>query len=332
MSDIPQTMRAVHFNGHGGPEVLQIQDTDVPELQSGHVLIKVEAAGINRPDILQRLGLYPSPPGHSPLPGLEVSGEVVAVGEGCGRYQLGDKVMALVNGGGYAEYVTVDERTVLPIPKSLSMVEAAAIPETYFTVWHNVFERGGLKPDEWFLVHGGTSGIGTTAIQMAKAFGAKVIASAGSREKCAAILNLGADVAINYKEEDFVGVVKSATEKRGVNVILDMVGGEYIAKNIKSAAMDGRIVQIAFLQGSKIELDLMGVMLKRLTFTGSTLRPRTGEVKGQMALALEDKVWPMIEEGRIRPVMYKTFAFEDVIEAHRLMESSQHIGKIVLTL
>ena len=332
MTDIPTMMRAVHFDGHGGPEVLLIKDTPVPDVQPGHVLIKVEAFGINRPDILQRLGLYPSPPGHSELPGLEVSGEIVRLGDGCQRYALGDKVMALVNGGGYAEYVEVDERTVLPIPSSLSMVEAAAVPETTFTVWHNVFERGQLKSGEWLLIHGGTSGIGTTAIQMARAFGSHVIATAGSQEKCDAALKLGADVAVNYNEEDFVSAVKTTTDGRGADVILDMVGGEYIAKNIKCCAQDGRIVQIAFLQGSKVELDLMHVMLKRLTITGSTLRPRTPEIKGQMAMALEDKVWPLIEAGKVRPIIYKTFPFDKVEDAHRLMETSQHIGKIVLEI
>ena len=330
MSDIPEIMQAVHFNGFGGAEVLQLKETNVPELTSGHVLIKVEAAGINRPDVLQRLGLYPSPPGHSERPGLEVSGGIVSLGEGCTRFKIGDKIMALVNGGGYAEYVACDKRSVLPIPAGLSMVEAAAIPETFFTVWHNVFERGGLKPGEWLLVHGGTSGIGTTTIQMARAFGSHVIATAGSANKCAAVLNLGADCAINYRDEDFVSVVKSVTKGKGADVILDMVGGDYIAKNLKCAAMDGRIVQIAYLQGSRVEIDLMPVMLKRLTFTGSTLRARTGEVKGAMARALEEKVWPLIEAGEIRPVIYKTFSLGDVVEAHRLMESSTHIGKIML--
>ena len=330
MSDIPEIMQAVHFNGFGGAEVLQVKETDVPNLTSGHVLIKVEAAGINRPDVLQRLGAYPAPPGHSELPGLEVSGEIVSLGEGCTRFKAGDKVMALVNGGGYAEYVACDELSVMPIPAGLSMIEAAAIPETFFTVWHNVFERGELKSGEWLLVHGGTSGIGTTAIQMARAFGSHVIATAGSADKCSAVLNLGANCAINYRDEDFVSVVKSVTEGKGADVILDMVGGDYIARDLRCAAIDGRIVQIAFLQGSKVEIDLMPVMLKRLTLTGSTLRARTGEVKGSMARALEEKVWPLIEAGEIRPVMYKTFLLGEVVEAHRLMESSAHIGKIVL--
>jgi len=332
MIDIPQMMRAIHFEGFGGPEVLSLGEVDVPELGAGEVLIRVKAAGVNRPDVLQRLGVYPPPSGHSPNPGLEVSGEIVKTGDGCTRFKPGDKVMALVNGGGYAEYVVSDERSVLTIPSGLSMVEAAAVPETYFTVWHNVFQRGGLKPGEWLLVHGGSSGIGTTAIQMAKAFDAHVIATAGSVEKCEAVLKLGADTAINYKEQNFVEVVVSATEGHGADVILDMVGGDYIARDLNCAAMDGRIVQIAFLQGSKVEVDLMGLMLKRLTLTGSTLRARTAEIKGGIARALEENIWPLIEANKIRPVMYKTFPLKEAGAAHRLMETSAHIGKIVLTL
>ena len=330
MSEIPETMTAIHFNGHGGPEVLVTKTADVPEVKPGEVLIRVHAAGVNRPDVLQRLGLYPAPKGHSTLPGLEVAGEVAAMGENCSRFNPGDQVMALVNGGGYAEYVVVDEGSVLPIPSGLNMVEAAAIPETYFTVWHNVFERGQLLPGDWFLVHGGSSGIGTTAIQFAKAFGAHVIATAGSAEKCNAILGIGADMAIDYQQEDFVEGVKSATEGRGADVILDMVGGDYIARNIKAAAPDGRIVQIAFLKGSKVEINLMPVMLKRLTFTGSTLRTRSPEFKRRIAEILEAKIWPLIEKGKIRPVMFKTFALDQAGDAHRLMETNTHIGKIVL--
>ena len=332
MIAIPQSMTAIHFQGHGGPEVLVPEVTDVPEVAEGDVLIRVHAAGVNRPDVLQRLGLYPSPHGHSLLPGLEVAGEVVAVGTSAGRYRAGDQVMALVNGGGYAEYVAVDEGSVLPIPSGLSMVEAAAIPETYFTVWHNVFERGQLLPGEWFLVHGGSSGIGTTAIQFAKALGAHVIATAGTAEKCDAILRLGADFAINYRQADFAVEVKSLTEGHGADVILDMVGGDYIAQNIKAAAPEGRIVQIAFLKGSKVEINLMPVMLKRLTFTGSTLRTRSARFKRHIAQALEEKIWPLIEAGKIRPVMFKTFELAQASDAHRLMETSAHIGKIVLTL
>ncbi len=330
MNAIPHSMTAIHFEGSGGPEVLVPLTTDVPEPTEGEVLIRVSAAGINRPDVLQRLGLYPPPSGHSPLPGLEVAGEIAATGASSMRFKVGDQVMALVNGGGYAEYVSVDERSVLSIPKGLSLIEAAAIPETYFTVWHNVFERGQLKDGEWFLVHGGTSGIGTTAVQLAKAFGAQVIATAGSKEKCDAVLSLGADYAINYREADFAREVKAVTGGHGVDVILDMVGGDYIAQNLKCAATDGRIIQIAFLQGSKVEINLMPVMLKRLTFTGSTLRTRTAEFKGAVARALETKVWPLIEAGTIRPVIFETFDLQDASDAHRLMESSAHIGKIVL--
>lgn len=332
MTSLPQTMTAIEIDGKGGPEVLVSRQTDVPEAGPGQVLIKVHAAGINRPDVLQRQGLYPAPKGHSPILGLEVAGEIAATGDGATRFKVGDKVMALVNGGGYAQYCVAEEPATLPIPTGLSMVEAAAIPETFFTVWHNVFERAALKPGEWFMIHGGTSGIGVTAIQLAKAFGAKVIATAGSPDKCAACTSLGADRAVDYRAEDFVDVVKDVTDKRGVDVILDMVGGDYIERNIRSLSDDGRLVYIAFLKGSKVEVDLMRVMLKRLTITGSTLRIRPTEVKGRIARALEEKVMPLIAEGKIRVVMDSSFPLEDVAKAHERLEAGQHIGKIVLTM
>jgi NADPH2:quinone reductase len=332
MTSLPQTMTAIEIDGKGGPEVLVSRQTDVPESGPGQVLIKVHAAGINRPDVLQRQGLYPAPKGHSPILGLEVAGKIAATGDGATRFKVGDKVMALVNGGGYAQYCVAEEPATLPIPTGLSMVEAAAIPETFFTVWHNVFERAALKPGEWFMIHGGTSGIGVTAIQLAKAFGAKVIATAGSPDKCAACTSLGADRAVDYRAEDFVDVVKDVTDKRGVDVILDMVGGDYIERNIRSLGDDGRLVYIAFLKGSKVEVDLMRVMLKRLTITGSTLRIRPTEVKGRIARALEEKVVPLIAEGKIRVVMDSSFPLEDVAKAHERLEAGQHIGKIVLTM
>jgi len=332
MTSLPQTMTAIEIDGKGGPEVLVSRQTDVPEAGPGQVLIKVHAAGINRPDVLQRQGLYPAPKGHSPILGLEVAGEIAATGDGATRFKVGDQVMPLVNGGGYAQYCVAEEPATLPIPTGLSMVEAAAIPETFFTVWHNVFERAALKPGEWFMIHGGTSGIGVTAIQLAKAFGAKVIATAGSPDKCAACTSLGADRAVDYRAEDFVDVVKDVTDKRGVDVILDMVGGDYIERNIRSLGDDGRLVYIAFLKGSKVEVDLMRVMLKRLTITGSTLRIRPTEVKGRIARALEEKVVPLIAEGKIRVVMDSSFPLEDVAKAHERLEAGQHIGKIVLTM
>jgi NADPH2:quinone reductase len=325
-------MTAIEIDGKGGPEVLVSRQTDVPEAGPGQVLIKVHAAGINRPDVLQRQGLYPAPKGHSPILGLEVAGEIAATGDGATRFKVGDKVMALVNGGGYAQYCVAEEPATLPIPTGLSMVEAAAVPETFFTVWHNVFERAALKPGEWFMIHGGTSGIGVTAIQLAKAFGAKVIATAGSPDKCAACTSLGADRAVDYRAEDFVDVVKDVTDKRGVDVILDMVGGDYVERNIRSLGDDGRLVYIAFLKGSKVEVDLMRVMLKRLTITGSTLRIRPTEVKGRIARALEQKVVPLIAEGKIRVVMDSSFPLEDVAKAHERLDAGQHIGKIALTM
>ena len=332
MPTLPTTMRAIQFRGKGGPEVLEAVTLDIPTPRAGEVLIKVAAAGVNRPDIAQRVGAYPPPKGHSPLPGLEVSGEIVAVGAGVARWKGGEKVCALTNGGGYAEYCLAEAGAVLPVPKGLDLVQAAGLPETYLTVWNNVFERGGLKAGEWLLVHGGTSGIGVTAIQMAKAMGAKVIATAGSEEKCAAMRGLGADVAVNYKTEDFVEAAKSATGGNGVDVILDMVGGDYIEKDIAAAAEDGRIVFIAFLGGAEAKVNFARVMMKRLTLTGSTLRARNTEVKAGFARAVEAKIWPLIEAGRIKPVMDTTWPLEKAAEAHRRMEQGQHIGKIVLVV
>ena len=323
-------MNAIHFDHPGGPEVLRLAKLPMPQANEGQILIKVEAAGVNRPDILQRKGGYPPPPGAPATLGLEIAGEVVALGPNCQRYKIGDQICALVPGGGYAEFAVVAELNALPVPKGLSLIEAAAIPETYFTVWTNVFERGRLEAGETFLVHGGSSGIGTTAIQLAKAFGAKVITTAGSDEKCQACLSLGADFAINYREQDFVTVMKDKGLK--VDVILDMVGGDYVARNIEVAALNGRIVQIAFQQSSKITADFMPIMLKRLTYTGSTLRPRTVAQKAEIAHALEAKVWPLIAEGMCRPQIFQTFPLSEAAKAHALMQQSSHIGKIVLTV
>jgi NADPH2:quinone reductase len=278
------------------------------------------------------MGVYPPPPGHSPLPGLEIAGTVAEAGAGVTRWKAGDQVCALVNGGGYAQYCIAEETAALPIPGGLDMVKAAAVPETFFTVWNNVFERGALKAGEWFLVHGGTSGIGTTAIQLAKAFGARVIATAGSADKCKACLDLGADRAVNYRTEDFVAAARDATGGKGADVILDMVGGDYVEKNIIAAAEDGRVVQIATLGGADVKINIARLMMKRVTLTGSTLRPRTREVKAGFARALEAKVWPLIAAGKVKVVMDSTFPLARAPEAHRHLESSQHIGKIVLTV
>jgi NADPH2:quinone reductase len=323
-------MRYIDVKEPGGPETLVMGEGEPPEPLANEVLIKVAAAGVNRPDVLQRQGLYPPPPDSTPILGLEVSGEVAGLGEKASRFQVGEKICALTNGGGYAEYVNVPETQCLPVPEGLSMVEAAALPETCFTVWSNVFDRAGLQPGESFLVHGGSSGIGTTAIQMARAFGAKVFTTAGSDEKCRACENLGAEIAINYKQKDFVEVLKSATDKRGVDVILDMVGGDYIPRNIKLAAMDGRIVSIAFLAGPTAEVNFVPVMLKRLTLTGSTLRPRSSDFKADIATSLREKVWQPIVSGQIRPQVFKVFPLDDAQGAHRLMEMGTHIGKIIL--
>jgi NADPH:quinone reductase len=329
---LPDSMTAIAISAPGGPEVLVPTTLPVPRPGDGEVLVKVAAAGVNRPDVLQRLGGYAPPPGAPDTPGLEIAGEVVAVGPGVRRYRTGERVCALVPGGGYAQYCTVAEINALPIPGDLSLTEAAGLPETFFTVWTNVFDRGRLAPGETLLVHGGSSGIGTTAIMMAKIWGARTYATAGSAEKCRACEDLGAERAINYREEDFVEAVLAATDQRGVDVILDMVGGDYVARNLKAAARDGRIVSIAFLKGSKVEINLMPLMLKRLTMTGSTLRPRSVEEKGEIARALEEHIWPHLASGRIRPVIHKTFPLQDAAAAHALMDSSAHIGKIILTV
>ncbi|MEQ1713228.1 MAG: NAD(P)H-quinone oxidoreductase [Hyphomicrobium sp.] len=323
-------MTAIEIQGKGGPEVLVAGRIAVPQPGLGQIVVKVAAAGVNRPDVLQRKGLYPAPKGHSTIPGLEIAGTVAAVGQGVTRYKPGDQVMALVNGGGYAEYCLAEKAATLPVPAGLSLAEAAAVPETFFTVWHNVFERGALTPDEWFMVHGGTSGIGVTAIQLAKAFGAHVIATAGSQAKCDACRSLGADRAVDYTTEDFVEAVKAATDGRGVDVILDMVGGDYVDRNIRSLADDGRLVNIAYQKGSKVEIDMMRVMLKRLTLTGSTLRIRPNEVKGRIARGLETEVFPKLVSGAVKVVLDQTFPLTEAAKAHARMESSQHIGKIVL--
>jgi NADPH:quinone reductase len=327
---LPDSMTAIAITRPGGPEVLEPVTLPVPQPGDGQILVAVAAAGVNRPDVLQRQGGYAPPPGAPETPGLEIAGEVVAAGPGVERYRAGDRVCALVAGGGYAEYCTVAEANALPIPGDLSLVEAAGLPETFFTVWSNVFTRGRLQPGETLLVHGGSSGIGTTAIMMAKQWGARVFATAGSAEKCKACEKLGAERAINYREEDFVEAVLAATDKRGADVILDMVGGDYVGRNIKAAARDGRIVCIAFLQGSKVEVNLMPLMLKRLTLTGSTLRPRSVAEKAEIARALEEKIWPHIAAGRIRPVIHQTFPLREAAAAHALMDSSAHIGKIIL--
>ncbi len=323
-------MRAVEITQPGAPEVLKPADRPRPAPRENEILIKVAAAGVNRPDVLQRTGNYPVPPGASDIPGLEVAGEVV--GGSTNLFKLGDKVCALVAGGGYAELCVAPEVQALPIPKGLTPVQAASLPETFFTVWSNVYDRGRLAPGETLLVQGGSSGIGVTAIQMAAAMGNRVFATAGSDEKCAACLRLGAERAINYRTQDFETEIKQATGGKGVNVILDMVGGDYVPREIKCLADDGRLVFIAYLRGPKTELNIDAVMRRRLTITGSTLRPRPVEFKGAIAQKLREKIWPLLESGRIKPEIYKTFPLEQAAEAHRLMESSQHIGKIVLTV
>lgn len=330
MTSIPSSITAIAITQPGGPDVLKPVTMATPAPGAGEVLIKVEAAGVNRPDVLQRKGAYPPPPGASEIPGLEIAGEVVALGENASQWEIGNKVCALVAGGGYAQYCVVHETNALPVPAGLTMAEAAGVPETFFTVWTNVFERGALKPGESLLVHGGSSGIGTTAIQIASQLGSTVYTTAGSADKCAACEDLGATRAINYREEDFVEVLKQQTGKKGIDVTLDMVGGDYIQRNIKSAARDGRIVNIAYLNGSKAEVDFMMVMLKRLTLTGSTLRIRPTADKAAIASALRKTVWPLIEAGKVKPQLFKTFPLQQADKAHALMETSAHIGKIVL--
>ena len=325
-------MRVVEISAPGGPEVLRVAMQSLPAPQAGAVLIKVAAAGVNRPDVLQRMGRYPVPAGASPLPGLEVAGTIAALGPGVNEWKIGDPVCALTPGGGYAEYCIAPAANCLPLPRGLSAIEAASLPETFFTVWSNVFDRAGLKPGETLLVQGGSSGIGVAAIQIARALGHRVFATAGSAEKCAACEKLGAERAINYQTEDFVEIVKAATGGKGVDVILDMVGGDYVPRELKALAPDGRIVFIAFLGGIKAEINVSDVMLKRLTLTGSTLRPRPVEFKAGIARALKSQVWPLLEAGKIKPVVHATFPLAAAGKAHALMESSVHIGKIVLTI
>lgn len=327
---IPSFMNFVDHGQGGSPDVLVPAQCAVPHPAAGEVLVRVAYAGVNRPDCLQRSGRYPPPVGASPIVGLEVSGEVVALGEGVTQWKLGDKLCALTNGGAYAEYVTVPQGQALPIPKGYSMLQAAALPENFFTVWTNVFQRGKLQKGETFLVHGGSSGIGLTAIQLAHAFGAKVFCTVGNDAKAQACRDVGADVAINYRSQDFVDVVMEHTQKQGVNMVLDMVGGSYIQRNLQVLSPDGRLVQIAFLQPSKVEVDWVSLMAKRLTFTGSTLRPRTAADKAQMARELNQHVWPLLEAGSVKPVIYKVFDLAQANQAHALMESSEHIGKIML--
>lgn len=328
-SSLPQEMTAIEIVQPGEPEVLRPTKRPLPEPGEGYVLIKVAAAGINRPDVLQRRGGYPPPPGASDIPGLEIAGEVIACGPAVRQLSPGDQVCALVSGGGYAEYCVAPEAQCLPFPDGLTAVEAAGLPETFFTVWSNVFDRAGLQAGETFLVHGGSSGIGTTAIQLAKAFGARVLTTAGTAEKCRICEELGAEKAFNYREEDWFSGAKELTG--GADVILDMVGGPYIAKDINLLRPDGRLVFIAFLGGSKVEIDFLKVMVKRLTITGSTLRPRDIGFKAAIAANLEARIWPLISAGRIRPLVHKTFPLDQAAAAHALMESSAHVGKIVLT-
>jgi NADPH2:quinone reductase len=330
MEKLPAQMTVIGISKPGGPEVLLPETRSVPMPGPDEILIKVTAAGVNRPDVAQRSGSYPPPPGASDLPGLEIAGEVVAVGSDAKKHKIGDKVMSLVAGGGYAQYCIAQDAQAITVPSTLSMIEAGAVAETLMTVWHNVFERGGLKSGETLLIHGGSSGIGTMAIQLAKAFGAKVIVTVGSREKADACLKLGADHAINYKTQDFVTEVKTATGGKGVEVILDMVGGEYVDRNYDAAAVDGRIVQIALLGGGKATINVGKLMVKRLHHTGSTLRPRSNADKAAMVAAIEAKVMPLFREGRIKPLMDSSFPLEKAADAHRRMETSEHIGKIVL--
>jgi NADPH:quinone reductase len=325
------TMLAIDIQHPGGPEVLLLAFHPIPQPGSECILVRVEAAGVNRPDVLQRRGLYPPPPGASEIPGLEIAGEVVALGEGTKRFNIGDKVCALVAGGGYAEYCIVHESNALPVPPGLSMIEAAALPETFFTVWANLFQRGKLRMGETVLVHGGASGIGTTATMLAKAFGARVIVTVGSEEKQEACLRLGADLAINYHSQDFVEETKRFTNGKGADVVVDIIAGDYVARNYKVAALNGRIIQIGVQNGPARELNLMPMLAKRLTHTGSTLRSRSIQEKAQIADELEQNVWPLLEHGKLKPLIFRSFRLEEAAKAHALMESGAHIGKIVLT-
>jgi NADPH2:quinone reductase len=329
MSKPPSRMTAIAIKSPGGPEVLVPEERPVPAPGPSEVLVRVRAAGVNRPDVMQRKGQYPPPPGAPDIPGLEIAGEIAAAGDRVTRWKIGDKVCALVSGGGYAEYCLTEETTALPAPNGFTFVEAAALPETFMTVWHNVFQRGALKAGETLLVHGGTSGIGTT-VMLAKHFGAKVIVTAGSPEKCDACRKLGADVAIDYNKEDFVVATKQATGNKGADLILDMVGGDYVDRNFEAAAVEGRIVQIATQKGAKVNIDLRRLMLKRLTHTGSTLRARPVADKAAIARALEAEVWSILESGKLRPVIDSTFPLARAADAHARMETSAHIGKIVL--
>ena len=329
---LPARMTAIAIRAPGGPDMLVAEERDVPPPAEGELLVKVAAAGVNRPDVMQRQGLYPPPKGATDIPGLEIAGTVVALGAGAERWKIGDEVMALVVGGGYAQYCPAHESHCLPMPPGLSMTQAAGIPETFFTVFHNTFERGRLKAGETLLVHGGSSGIGTAAIQIAKAFGARVITTAGSAEKCEACRKLGADLAINYRNEDFVAATKAATAGKGADLILDMVGGDYIERNYEAAAVEGRVVQIAFQGAAKATVNYMRLMLKRLHHTGSTLRARANADKAAIARAIEANVWPLVAAGKIRPVIDRTFPLANAAAAHARMETSQHIGKIVLTV
>ena len=329
---LPASMRCIEIKAPGGPEQLVLAERQLPQLKSREVLIAVEAAGVNRPDVVQRQGLYPAPPGASDLPGLEVAGKVAALGPDVTSLKVGDAVCALIAGGGYAAYAAAPATSCLPYPKGFTAIEAASLPETFFTVWHSVFERGALKSGEAFLVHGGTSGIGVTAIQLAKAFGAFVITTAGSDEKCVACVELGADIAINYRTHDFAEEIKARSPGKGVDVVLDMVGAAYLARNLRCLKAEGRYVNIAHLQGSKAEIDLLPMMLKRLILTGSTLRIRDDAFKAGVASALKHQVWPLLDAGTVKPVIYRVLPLDQAAAAHELMESSQHIGKIVLAV
>jgi NADPH2:quinone reductase len=332
MPALPAQMTVIGIRAPGGPEMLAAEQRPLPQPAEGEVLVKVAAAGVNRPDVMQRQGLYPPPEGASDIPGLEIAGEVVALGAGVTRWTRGDKVMALVVGGGYAEFCPAHESHCLPVPSGLTLIEAAAIPETFFTVWHNAFERGALKRGETLLVHGGSSGIGTTAIQLARELGARVITTAGSPEKLAACRKLGAAVAVNYKTEDFVAATKAATDGKGADVILDMIGGDYIARNYEAAAVEGRVVQIAFQESPKATVDFRRIMFKRLTHTGSTLRARSIPDKAAIARAVEKNVLPLIAAGKVKPLIDSTFPLAQAAAAHARMETSAHIGKIVLVV
>ena len=323
-------MLAIEISEPGGPDVLVPVERPIPVPSHGEVLVRVEAAGVNRPDVLQRLGRYPPPPGASDIPGLEVAGTIVDLGPGVIAWRVGERVCALLSGGGYAEYCTVPAAQCLPIPRGLSSTEAAGIPETTFTVWANVFERGRLAAGETFLVHGGSSGIGTTAIQLARAHGARVLTTAGSAEKCAACVALGAELAINYHEQDFVAVVKAATGDRGVQLVLDMVGGDYLQRNIDVLGMEGRLVMIGRQRGLRSEIDVMPILRRRLTLTGSTLRTRSVEEKGALARVVHEQVWPLFESGAVRVPVHATFPLRDAAAAHRVMEASTHVGKLIL--